>query len=70
MASGLHADKELSHGNFPPVTDRFDKVTEIDRLRVSEDSGNGKKRRQDVTNTMFAATKGNNSGNFSVELIM
>jgi hypothetical protein len=70
MASGLHADKELSHGNFPPVTDRFDKVTEIGRLRVSEDSGNGKKRRQDVTNTMFAATKGNNSGNFSVELIM
>jgi hypothetical protein len=47
----------------PHVTDRFDQVTEIDRLRVSEDSSNGKKRRQDITNTMLAATKGNNSGN-------
>jgi len=63
MASGLHVDKELSHGNFPRVTHRFDEVTEIDRLRVSEDSSNGKKRRQDITNTMFAATKGNTSGN-------
>ena len=57
MASGLRADKELSHG-ISSVTKPKLTSTEIDRLRLSGDSSNGERRREDITNTMSAATKG------------
>jgi hypothetical protein len=55
MASGLHVDKES-------VQDSVDaRVLDsaLDRLNVTDETtSNGEKRREDITEIMFAATKG------------
>ena len=57
MASGLHPDKDLVRRTMPLNQSSADCV-EMDRLNIDDHAHHDQKRREDITERMFTATRG------------